>query len=105
MASGELDYSPRRDPADDEVARSDAAAQDPPIADAQARLEKACERIRNIPFKFRSEDIRITVSVGIAELQQVNQSLTSLFETADNALYEAKKTGRNKIVLASAVSN
>ena len=76
-----------------------------PIADAQARLEKACERIRNIPFKFRSEDIRITVSVGIAELQQVNQSLTSLFETADNALYEAKKTGRNKIVLASAVSN
>ncbi|MAD54304.1 GGDEF domain-containing protein [Idiomarina sp. UBA3162] len=75
------------------------------ITDAQARLEKACDRIRNIPFKFRSEDIRITVSVGIAELQQVNQSLTSLFDAADKALYEAKRTGRNKIVLASAVSD
>ena len=76
-----------------------------PITDAQARLEKACDRIRNIPFKFRSEDIRITVSVGIAELQQVNQSLTSLFDAADKALYEAKRTGRNKIVLAGAASN
>jgi predicted signal transduction protein with EAL and GGDEF domain len=45
---------------------------------------------------------RVTVSIGIGyteNAQDVEQ--TMLFETADRALYEAKRQGRNGVVLGS----
>ncbi|MDJ0978859.1 MAG: GGDEF domain-containing protein [Erythrobacter sp.] len=42
----------------------------------------------------------VTISVGLAELQDGDTSLT-LFSRADNALYAAKKGGRNTVKLAA----
>ena len=42
------------------------------------------------PFK------KITVSIGLAEYNKENYQVA--IENADDALYEAKHTGRNKIV-------
>ncbi|MCB2180629.1 MAG: sensor domain-containing diguanylate cyclase [Desulfobulbaceae bacterium] len=70
----------------------------------------ALERIRQSveAFEFccgRSDtykNIRITISGGVAVGSGVDQSwsIETLLETADEALYKAKQTGRNKIVYA-----
>ena len=43
--------------------------------------------------------IPVTASIGTASLNH-GESKESLLERADKALYEAKKTGRNKVTVA-----
>lgn len=64
------------------------------------------ERIRTnvaetaIDLKYGSTDpIKVTVSIGIVEYStNGHHSYTDLIEGGDNNLYEAKRTGRNKVV-------
>ena len=72
--------------------------------DEQAALHFA-ERIRQavqsgfdptLPFP-------LTISIGLAQYQE-NDSLEDLIDRADKALYHAKQTGRNKVVLWSTLS-
>ena len=46
--------------------------------------------------------IRLTVSVGVASLDDTNRELTDLLAAADSALYLAKQAGRNRTHLANA---
>jgi diguanylate cyclase (GGDEF)-like protein len=43
--------------------------------------------------------LRITTSVGVAVTDQTNRSLDELLAAADHALYQAKGSGRNRVVL------
>lgn len=67
--------------------------------------QAAClaERIRSSIEKIRlscvSAERRITVSVGISSWVSGMESVTELLASADSALYRAKKTGRNKVVV------
>ena len=68
-------------------------------------LKHACEvaeRIRiaiaNIALPVLPEGHRFTVSIGVAERRGVQQSFDELIEMADQALYQAKKNGRNKVI-------
>lgn len=69
-----------------------------------AHALEVAERIRkNVEGnKFHISDkvnINITVSLGISTYPSITNSIDGLLEHADSALYEAKKTGRNKVVL------
>jgi diguanylate cyclase (GGDEF)-like protein len=48
--------------------------------------------------------IRLTVSVGVAPLDDTNRELTDLLAAADSALYLAKQAGRNRTHLANTSS-
>lgn len=67
---------------------------------------KACERIRqrveNYTFNVSEKDIRITVSLGVC-YKEPHKKLTcqEMIQYADNALYTAKRNGRNQFVVAN----
>ena len=44
--------------------------------------------------------IRVTVSIGVAQLQTGHETPIGLLRRADEALYAAKAQGRNRVVLA-----
>jgi diguanylate cyclase (GGDEF)-like protein len=50
------------------------------------------------PVDFGGKPVVITTSAGVACLDCVGESLDSLLERADRALYQAKRAGRNRVV-------
>jgi len=68
-------------------------------------VEILAERIRSAMEKkvveFEGIAIWFTVSVGVAFIAGGNTSVSSaqIFQSADDALYEAKNSGRNRIVI------
>lgn len=57
------------------------------------------EKLRKAIEKYNFEEIgQKTISLGIASLED-NDSIKSLVEKADKALYKAKNTGRNKTII------
>lgn len=71
----------------------------PDISNQQAQivLRKLCIAIKNIPFKFKKQDITITMSVGFTSFVK-GDDMDGAFERADQALYKAKTNGRNQVV-------
>lgn len=66
---------------------------------------QAAERLRRsiarVIYPTETEPVRITVSIGIAALKHTNETLETLIEHADQALYTAKQAGRNRTVQES----
>ncbi|RPH46686.1 MAG: GGDEF domain-containing protein [Planctomycetota bacterium] len=66
----------------------------------------AAEKIRNLlanhPFPFREKQPlgRVSVSGGVASYPQHGLDAAGLLHAADEALYEAKRAGRNKVLTA-----
>ena len=55
--------------------------------------------IKNTPFKTSIGNINKTVSIGVVEVQKSDaDNIKQLIDRADKCLYEAKNTGRNKVV-------
>lgn len=60
---------------------------------------KKAELLRDAIEKEEPEGLRITASFGVAELSGKNENFDLLFKAADNAVYSAKSSGRNRVVL------
>lgn len=62
--------------------------------------ERIRQHIEQHLFKGpHGEDIRVTMSFGIAVYKQHAKQIDALIQKADKALYRAKETGRNKVEL------
>lgn len=78
-----------------------------PETDGAEALQVA-ERLRQsaeaTPFRIASPpgELHVTVSVGIAGLERPEDTADALLERADQALYRAKREGRNRVVAAAA---
>jgi diguanylate cyclase (GGDEF)-like protein/putative nucleotidyltransferase with HDIG domain len=68
----------------------------------QSRALIAAERIRHVLLEeFADHSVPITISFGIATFRDHAETAASLVHAADDALYEAKESGRNRSVLFS----
>ena len=72
-----------------------------------ARAYQVGERLRACvaadPFPISSEQsIRVTASVGLATLEHKDDTAQTLFKKADQALYAAKRRGRNRVAADAA---
>lgn len=65
---------------------------------ASEKLRIAIEQHKII---FEGTHIPVTVSIGIAQVLVGKETFTETITRADDALYQAKKTGRNKLCIAS----
>ena len=74
-----------------------------PETDAKAALtlmNAICVQIRDCPFHFKSKPLKVTISIGIAEIAEGDDART-LFARADKAMYEAKQQGRDRCFVAA----
>lgn len=69
------------------------------IDHAVVRAEETLAKIRKEVYIHGTQELRFTVSMGIAQLQE-GETVDSWLKRADTALYESKHTGRNKLTLA-----
>jgi len=50
-------------------------------------------------FRQAKKTVSVTISIGVADKQQRSEQPDDVLKRADTALYQAKKTGRNKVTL------
>jgi diguanylate cyclase (GGDEF)-like protein len=67
------------------------------IDGARNIAEKIRTSIENKEFIYSNTEIKITVSVGIAQIDENNNSIEKLYKQADKQLYKAKHNGRNRV--------
>ena len=63
--------------------------------------EKLRERIERQTIILRRETTQMTVSIGVAAFPKDAKMQDELIHAADQAMYQAKKTGRNKVCVAA----
>jgi diguanylate cyclase (GGDEF)-like protein len=67
-----------------------------PVAAAQV-AERLRQRIARQPLQTTTGPVAVTISLGIAALDDENLTLDILLSRADQALYDAKQGGRNRV--------
>ena len=62
--------------------------------------ERARKLVRSKPVKLTQGDLPLTVSIGIALYGAESESLDAMLASADALLYQAKQSGRDKVLCA-----
>lgn len=62
--------------------------------------EELCLRVSEEPFDIGDSKITVTVSIGVAAIDDHAAPLEHAVKNADEALYEAKRNGRNRVCSA-----
>jgi diguanylate cyclase (GGDEF)-like protein/PAS domain S-box-containing protein len=69
------------------------------LASASIVAERLCRLIGDEPIKTEKGPVSVTVSLGVAPLDDACESFDALLERADQALYAAKENGRNQVAV------
>ena len=78
-----------------------------PGADSDAaRLvaERVCRTVSNTQFVYRKQEINLTISIGVCHSIPGDQTHETIFRRVDTVLYEAKRAGRNRVMVAAPVN-
>ena len=67
------------------------------LPEAIPQAERICHEIAHSTWPEVTADIRITISIGLTEIQADDQPQDAIAR-ADTALYTAKRNGRNRVV-------
>jgi two-component system, cell cycle response regulator len=72
------------------------------LADAQRIAERIRMHVGQAPVRVGKDQLAVTVSVGVAASLGAEDGPDLLLKRADEALYEAKSKGRNRVVASAA---
>jgi diguanylate cyclase (GGDEF)-like protein len=73
--------------------------QDTAAGTARLLGQRLLDAISALAISHNGREIRVTASIGISESNAVD-SVATLLKRADDALYQAKQTGRNRVIVA-----
>jgi len=68
-----------------------------PLSGAVALGETLRQKVADFPFVFQADSIRVTISLGAAVLLESDKTASDIIKRADEKLYVAKRSGRNKL--------
>ncbi len=71
-----------------------------PLEQLETPLNMLREKIKRIPFKFKDTNVVISISFGATQLKPTDEGREA-FDRADEALYDAKRQGRDLVILKS----
>ncbi|MBI3739992.1 MAG: diguanylate cyclase [Chloroflexi bacterium] len=71
------------------------------LESAREAAERTRQRVMETPIKTDRGPLNITISIGVASLSAKHASLSAALSSADDALYVAKKTGKNKVEVSA----
>jgi diguanylate cyclase (GGDEF)-like protein len=69
-----------------------------PLTDSLEMAERLRRATQEATISSSSGDIKLTVSIGVAQLGPNAKTIEDLLRNADVALYEAKARGRNRTI-------
>jgi two-component system cell cycle response regulator len=72
------------------------------VEGARVVAERYRKRIEDKVFQLTDGTLKLTASLGVAELNDNMKDTDALVRCADRALYKAKHDGRNRVVIATA---
>src|SRR5690606_11061685 len=67
--------------------------------DALAMAERIRAAVKSVPTRINGKAIYVTCSIGIFITNNIRSNLHQYTELADMAMYEAKKSGRDQIII------
>ncbi len=67
---------------------------------AVAMADKLLHLVRETSFVIEESTINITISIGVAKFSDKYKDFDNMLKAVDQALYEAKNDGRNRVVIA-----
>ncbi|SPJ34853.1 GGDEF domain-containing protein [Kushneria phyllosphaerae] len=67
------------------------------IDEAGAFAERLRKHIESEPFVISAQAINVTISIGVAEIERPQETFDKAIGRADDALYQAKHDGRNRV--------
>ncbi|MGE5450288.1 MAG: diguanylate cyclase [Acidobacteriota bacterium] len=70
------------------------------LQSAQAVAERLRHELSRLTVTTSGQALRVTVSIGLAQSESTEEDWADVIGRADEGLYEAKRTGRNRVVVA-----
>ena len=74
---------------------------DTDVKSARIVAERIRKLAEHLPVEWEDQTIQFTVSVGLAEFHSSFGEYMNWVEKADQGLYEAKESGRNRVIINS----
>lgn len=71
-----------------------------PLDSAAPLVEKIRKSVGETNFHFKQQKVNISLSAGLSSMRE-RDTAESIYERADKALYQAKNSGRNKLVVTT----
>ncbi len=72
------------------------------LAGAAATAERLREKFAESPVTFAGQEIPVTASFGVTAYAEIDGDIANTIKRADGALYSAKSSGRNRVVVVAA---
>ncbi|MDQ2069001.1 sensor domain-containing diguanylate cyclase [Natronospira bacteriovora] len=72
-----------------------------PLDAATGIVEKLRRHVENFRFRWELRQFHVTVSAGLVELGPNSGDALDILDAADTACYDAKKQGRNRVVIVT----